>query len=430
MKKLYPVFTALTASLCAQAAILTTVGSTDMRETKVWVKFDSAPKSPTAKIFETKSPEKKSDGKFVRIGGDYNPEIYTAVFEDLAPNTEYAFEIADGESVSTGTVKTSPDYKNRTPPPDFAFVALGENHINDRRFDDPFKEPGGEYEIYETIRKTAPAFAIWAGSTNAYRNADIGSRSGMLSRQLELRALPEARALLNAQPNYGALGTNTLPDASSRGAKNHIAAFGAIWCNPPTAEKSSQAYTFSYADADFFVLDDFSNRSNLDYKQARPQMLGQPQLDWLFAALQNSKATFKFVVMNTPATNPVENADNFTFAKDERKRLLAFLSDKKIGGVVFISGKKGYGEITRHIRAGSYPIYEITAGPATARPNKEIAEMNYFRVPSSATLARSFAQIKIEGAEGARTLTMTFVNSKGDTLFSTTIKQSDLQKFE
>ena len=176
MKILYPVFTALTASLCAQAAILTTVGSTDMRETKVWVKFDSAPKSPTAKIFETKSPEKKSDGKFVRIGGDYNPEIYTAVFEDLAPNTEYAFEIADGESVSTGTVKTSPDYKNRTPPPDFAFVALGENHINDRRFDDPFKEPGGEYEIYETIRKTAPAFAIWAGSTNAYRNADIGSR--------------------------------------------------------------------------------------------------------------------------------------------------------------------------------------------------------------------------------------------------------------
>ena len=56
--------------------------------------------------------------------------------------------------------------------------------------------------------------------------------------------------------------------------------------------------------------------------------------------------------------------------------------------------------------------------------------MNYFRVPSSATLARSFAQIKIEGAEDARTLTMTFVNSKGDTLFSTTIKQSDLQKFE
>ena len=252
----------------------------------------------------------------------------------------------------------------------------------------------------------------------------------MLSRQLELRALPEARALLNAQPNYGVLGTNTLPDASSRGAKNHIAAFGAIWCNPPTAEKSSQAYTFSYADADFFVLDDFSNRSNLDYKQARPQMLGQPQLDWLFTALQNSKATFKFVVMNTPAMNPVENADNFTFAKDERKRLMAFLSDKKIGGVVFISGKKGYGEITRNIRAGSYPIYEITAGPATARPNKEIAEMNYFRVPSSATLARSFAQIKIEGAEGARTLTMTFVNSKGDTLFSTTIKQSDLQKFE
>lgn len=430
MKKLYPVITALTASLCAQAAILTTVGSTDMRETKIWVKFDSAPKNPAAKIFEKKSPEKKSDGKFVRIGGDYNPEIYAAVFENLAPNTEYSFEITDGDGVSAGSLKTSPDYKDRTPPPDFSFVVLGENHINDKRFDEPFKEPGGEYAIFDAARKTAPAFAIWAGSTNAYRHADIGSRSGMLSRQLELRALPEARGMLNAQPNYGTLGTNTLPDASSRGAKNHIAVFDVIWCNPQAAENSSRAYTFSYADADFFVLDDFSNRSNLDYKQTRPRMLGKSQLDWLFTALQNSKATFKFVVMNTPATNPVESAENFTFAKDERKSLLAFLSDKKIGGVVFISGKKGYGEITRHIRAGSYPIYEITAGPATARPSKEIAEMNYFRVPSSATLARSFAQIKVEGAEGARTLTMTFVNSKGDALFSTTIKQADLQKFE
>ena len=93
-------------------------------------------------------------------------------------------------------------------------------------------------------------------------------------------------------------------------------------------------------------------------------------------------------------------------------------------------GAHGGNMDTRHIRAGSYPIYEITAGPTTARPNKEISEMNYFRVPSSATLARSFAQVKIEGAEGARTLTMTFINAKGDALFSTTIKQSDLQKFE
>ena len=56
--------------------------------------------------------------------------------------------------------------------------------------------------------------------------------------------------------------------------------------------------------------------------------------------------------------------------------------------------------------------------------------MNYFRVPSSATLKRGFSQIKIEGKEGARTATFTFFNSKGEQGFSLTIKESELKKFE
>ena len=348
------------------------------------------------------------------------------VFEDLEPNTEYKY-IVNGIS---GSFKTKPDYLDRTPPPDFSFVVLGNNYINDKPYDTPFKTNGDEYGVYQSICTTNPAFVIWAGSQNVLRNADIGSASAIYNRLLQARTFEQSKKLFSTTANYGVPNADKIADSSSVGALAKQTAFDRLWANPKSTEKTSRAYSFSYADVDFFVLDDFTNRTNLDYGNDRPKMLGQSQLNWLFNALANSKATFKFIVMNTPISNPVESAENFTFASEERKALLAFLSEKKIEGVVMISGKKGYGEITKLIRAGAYPIYELTTTPLTDRPAKEVKEMNYFRVPSSATLSRGFSQIKVEGAEGARTATMTFFNSKGEQGFSLTIKQADLKKFE
>lgn len=416
--------------MCASASLLTMAGSADIREASVWAKLDNPSEGVSAKFFAAKNPDKKFEAKIVQLGDKYNPEIVKIVLENLSPATEYVYEVSNGGQKSTGQIKTQADYKTRTPPPDFTFVALGANHINDKIFDEAFREPGGEYEIFEAVKNTKPAFALWVGALNNYRNADTGSRSAITSRLAELRALAQARPLLNSQPNYGVFGANVLSDASSKSAANHSKVFDIFWCNPENAVGNARAYSFSYADADFFVLDDFSNSSNLDYKSARPKMLGDEQLEWLFTAIQNSKATFKFIVMNTPVFNPVENGKNFTHAEQERKRLLNFLSDKKIEGIIAISGKKDYGEVTRFIRAGSYPVTEVTAGPLTARAAKEVSEMNYFRVPSSSTLCRSFVQIKIEGAEGSRAATITFFNSKGEAGFSTTIRESDLKKFD
>ena len=121
-----------------------------------------------------------------------------------------------------------------------------------------------------------------------------------------------------------------------------------------------------------------------------------------------------------------ENRD----AEAERKQLMDFLALNKIGGVVMLSANKPYGEITRHVRSNGYPILDVTAGPLTGRPATEIGEMNYFRMPSSAMLKRSFAQVKIDGAENARVITFTFFDSKGNAGFSTSLKESDLYKFE
>lgn len=400
----------------------TAVGAVDMRETRI---ITSA--KPLANeldvCWKADAPDNKIKATKNLTNKNYLNEV---VFENLEPNTEYKY-IVNG---ITGSFKTKPDYLDRTPPPDFTFVALGNNYINDKKYDVPFKTEGGEYEVFQSVCSSKPDFAIWVGTQNVLRNADVGSESAIFNRLLQARTFEQSKKLFNSTANYSVPNADVIADSTSIGAVEKMTSFARLWANPKSTEKNSYCYSFSYADADFFVLDDFSNRTNLDYGDARPKMLGQSQMTWLFNALANSKATFKFIVMNTPIANPVESSENFTFASEERKALLAFLSEKKIEGVLMISGKKGYGEITKLIRAGAYPIYELTTTPLTDRPAKEIKEMNYFRVPSSATLKRGFSQIKIEGKEGARTATFTFFNSKGEQGFSITIKQSDLKKFE
>ncbi len=395
------------------------LGAVDMREARIVTSPRLKP-SDLDVCWKAKSTDVKIKASIDLYNRNCHNEV---IFENLEPNTEYKY-IVNGIS---GSFKTKPDYLDKTPPPDFTFVALGDNYINDPKYDPPFKTNGAEFEIFKSILDTKPAFAIWVGSENCLRNADLGSKSAIFNRLLQARLSENSKQFFNNIANYAVPNSDKISDSTSIGAANKMSAFDRLWANPQGSDKTSRAYSFSYSDVDFFVLDDFSNRTNLDYEKNVPQMLGEAQLKWLFGALNNSKAIFKFIIMNTPIANPVESDANFTFAREERKALFDFLSNKQIEGIIMISGKKGYGEITKLVRAGAYPIYEVTTPPLTARPEKEVKEMNYFRLPSSAILKRAFTQIKIEGAEKSRIATITFFNAKGEPEFSTSIKQQGEQ---
>ena len=159
-------------------------------------------------------------------------------------------------------------------------------------------------------------------------------------------------------------------------------------------------------------------------------MFGRKQLDWLFAALKNSKATFKIVVSNSPILNPVENDENFAKYSGERKELLDFIVKNKIGGLLFVSANKSYAELTKMVRAGAHEVYEVCAGPVTDRPAKSASEINFFRVPGSTTLERSFALISVSGPENDRVLEVQFLNADAKPLFSQKLKAKDFYQFD
>lgn len=417
------------APLSAQTSSM--VGATDMREAKiVLMDAHASGESPVCAV-------KSKDGKW---SANYSPsEVSTANgskvsnfdVHSLMPGTEYEYSISSGgKEVAKGTFKTFPDYLDRTPPPDFSFVVLGNQFTNEPAFDVPFRTNGGGYDILPAIVKSRASFAIWADNIDTARPADIGSRSGLAARYLHAFSQKALLPVLTSMPNFGVLGikmyAKSNEDSSSKSGAYAKSVFDMFWANPESPVEGVSAYAFSYADADFFILDDCSSRRMLDYQKQKPEFLGREQLLWLENALQNSSAKFKFVIMNSPMANPVDTAGHFKMSK-ESDELFLFLSDKKIDGVVLISANKQYGEVTRMVRANAYPIYDITVPVLTGRPAKDTEELNYFRVPNSSVFQRAFTKFSIDGPENARTLTVSFISQDGSVLFSLPLKFADLQ---
>lgn len=420
---------AVAFSTVAQASSM--VGATDMREARI-VSVDSGAGAERAvcEVFP-KGAAAEAKAHAAESREHLNAATVSKFrIHSLMPSSEYEYQIKiDGKAVSKGSFKTSPDYEGRTPPPDFSFVVAGNQFTNEKEFDAPFRTNGGGYEIFSEIRKSAPSFVIWADNIDTARNADFGSQSGMNARYLGAIGQPGLSDLLSAQPNYGALGIKTFArsneDCSASSAPRAIGAFNAFWANPESALKDSAAYSFKYSDAEFFVLDDCSNRSLLDHGKDTPRFLGEKQMKWLKCALQNSTAKFKFIVINSPAANPVNSPAHFKHSR-ERDELVSFLTEKKISGVIFISANKDYGEVTKLVRAGAYPIYDFTVPPLTGRPAKEAQELNFFRLPSSGIFQRGFAKFTVEGPEDARAVNVSIFGTDGARLFNMALSQSEL----
>lgn len=406
------------------------LGSVEMREAKLWLKT-----KPCAKVEVKVENQDKSSSLNFEAASDQDG-ICKIVLSNLKPSTVYNYVLTvEGQSES-GTLKTIPDYKLRTPPPDFKVAVLGKTHRNDPLYDEPFKTPGGDYKIFESVANQKPDSIIWANNAASLLNADLASRSGMFERYLYNRADPALKNLLKAAPNYGVISISSFgensADANMWNKRDAIEVFKKFWANPSfgVSDIENCATFFRLSDAEFFILDDVSDRNNFDYGEHRPQMLGRKQLDWLLASLKNSKATFKIVVANSPMLNPVEGEGNFAKYEKERKELLDFIVKNKIGGLVFVCANKSHGEITKLVRAGAHEIFELCAGPLTDRPAKSATEMNFYRVPGSTVLERSFAMLSVSGPENERVLELQFFSVDGKPLYSQKMKANELYQFD
>ncbi|MFN4260115.1 MAG: alkaline phosphatase D family protein [Gemmataceae bacterium] len=186
------------------------------------------------------------------------------------------------------------------------------------------------------------------------------------------QSLPPYRRFIAATPTYavwddhdsfGEGGGRGVPPISDR-LKLGIQVFSENFAHPYYGGGDAAPGTwchFSVADCDFFLLDARTYRGAGFDNRGRKPFLGEAEEQWLRERLATSKATFKFLVCGSPWNNQSKKSgvrttednyyDNhgdtlasFKWARDE---LFRYIIEKKIAGVILLSGDRHRGDIAQ-----------------------------------------------------------------------------------
>ncbi len=417
--------------MAARLAAGPMVGAVEMREATIWLQTDEAAEV-WVEYWAVFDPDRILRSAPAQTA---HTDAFTAklVLGEVMPGVRYEYAVwLDGEPVLRPyalSFETPPFFRERNPPPDFT-VALGSGHyVEQEGFEPPYVSLGGGYEVFDAILAQQPKFMLWLGDSAVMREPDWGSRSGYMGRYTHNRAHPALQPLLGGMPNAFALGAREYgPGDATRWFWNRghaLEAFEHFTANPtyglPGLEGAMTR--LRWGDADFFLLDVRSHRE----LEGTPKVLGEAQIDWLISALRRSDARFKIVCAGAPVLNPVEAAPNLREAKREADGLIDRLTDLEIEGLLFLSGGKRFGELTKRVRSGGYDLFDLTVGPLTMAPLESREEANYFREPATSTLERHFATISFSGSEAERALTLRVFAINGQELWSRTIPAAELR---
>ena len=135
---------------------------------------------------------------------------------------------------------------------------------------------------------------------------------------------------------------------------------------PFEVENGGIYYEFSIAGVDIFVLDTRWYRSPMQNEDGEDKkMLGDEQLAWLLNGLKESNAAFKIVFSSvslndyggdTSSGRP--GYDSWMGYKFERNKLLSFVEDNEIQGVLVFSGDQHYP--SAHILNWQSPLKSVS----------------------------------------------------------------------
>lgn len=393
-------------------------GHVTLRTAKIWLQADG-PGTAQIELWRADEPQAKQRSAAVELRANTD---FATTFELVAlePGTRYEYRILlDGEPVALAQqsfVRTQPLWRGRAEPPDLRVFLGSCAYVNDPPYDRPGPSYGGDYFIFGTIAAQARAtpadhFMLWLGDNVYFREVDYESPWGMSDRWRRHRALPALQPLLAATPHYAIWDDHDYgPNDANRSfvfKGSALALFQRYWANPSHGLPGVPGVftTFSYLDADFFLLDDRWYRStDRAVDDAERTMLGRAQIDWLKQALAASTATFKFVANGSQLMNDAMRYEGWHNYPQERAEFLDWLTRQGVKGVVFLSGDRHHTELLRRERAGSYPLYELTCSPLTsgARPHDDEKD-NPLRVPGTVVMgARNFCTLDLTGTRSER----------------------------
>jgi len=349
---------------------------------------------------------------------------------------EYEF-LLDGEVVDRPyplRFQTQQLWQWRKDPPSFT-VALGScAYINDPPDDRPGTPYGSDYEIFAAIAGKSPDIMLWLGDNTYYREIDYTSMDRMKYRYAHTRALPEMQPLLGASHNYAIWDDHDYgPDNSDRTfplREQALDIFKLFWANHTygTAETPGVFSRFSWADVEFFLLDDRYYRSPNDMpKDDSKKMFGDAQFMWLKESLAQSKAPFKIIVNGNQLLAPASKHEALCNFPSEYNGLLQWIKGQKIEGAVCISGDIHSTQLTTLLDSSFYPLYDLTSSSLTAGIYKIEDPMPFFYDETKSVFEHNFVLLKFDGPRSDRRLIIECYDKKGAMFWSQAIRGRNLK---
>lgn len=361
--------------------------------------------------------------------------------KDLSYGSTYEYDLyLDGKQVKLSyktQFATKQLWQHRTSAPDFTFAMGSCLFINDKPYDRPGEGYGQGTAILSEINKKNPDLMLWLGDNVYYREPDFYSKSRMDYRYRDARNTKEMQPLLANAINLATwddhdYGPNN-SDRSYRMKEEALDIFKRYWANPSYGiEGTDGVFTkYKYSDVEFFFMDDRYHRAPNRLYDRDKAFFGQAQLQWLMDSLVGSYATFKIIVVGNQATNKMQDYESLYAYKEEYERLMNFLKEQNIPGVIFISGDRHFTELLKTNRGRDYPIYEFTSSPLSSSTYSDLNESkeddNPQRVEGTLVYEdQNFGMVRVTGSEGDRKLILQTYGSEGSKLWEKTIHENDL----
>ncbi len=289
-----------------------------------------------------------------------------------------------------------------------------------------FWKAGDRELIFDAMTEQEKDFMIWMGDNVYYLNGEWRSNQRMHQKNLQMRFNTRLEKFLKSCPQYAIWDDHDFGGNNAR--SNHRYKYQALdifkqyWNNPYTGLDTTPGVFchFSQQDADFFLLD-------ARFHARDSTMLGLSQTEWLFERLKASTANFKFVVSGTQILPDNPSGEDMGDFGNDREKLLAFLAEEKINGVIFLSGDRHYGELMRLDRETAYPLYEMTSSPLTSLVNPGYTRNNPLRQPETLAVVANFGKVELMGAGKSRFCRLSLFNKGGQLLWQKDIALSELQ---
>ena len=295
---------------------------------------------------------------------------YTAILtvDELEPFTEYTYRVKVDEKIVDREA-----FRFRTAPSLGQKVEFHVTFGSGSRY-----VPQHEY-AWKNMADSRPLAYLGLGD-NVY--IDVMNRRGAQRLFYYRRCLsPAYRDLISSTGMYAVWDDHDMAMNDSAGGPGLSApwkmpnwkVFRENWNNPQYGGRDANGdgdgmpgtwHSFSLGDVDFFMTDGRFYREKKD-----KTMLGPDQKQWLLDGLAKATGKFKVIASGTMWADGADKDGKDSWAgkwsRDERDEILDLINEKKIDGVLLISGDRHRSDIWKIERPGGYPLYEFVSAKVT-----------------------------------------------------------------